>query len=116
MTLQTFTLSDTESGFYAEQLALLQKISLYNEAVDNLTQVINQQASNTDQDSREEAILTAEVAKFQAESDYLQAGYTLYDKIDELQSFGSGDPQFVVALIPDRNVHENSSDVILAYA
>ena len=116
MTFQTFTLSDTDSGFYAEQLALLQKISIYNEAVATFNEVINQQASNTDQDSREEAILTAEVAKFQAESDYLQAGYTLYDKIDELKPFSSGDPQFIAALIPDRNVHENSSDVILTYA
>ncbi len=114
MTLQTFTLSDTESGFYAEQLALVQKVTNYKEAAATLNEVIKDQTSYTDQLSRKEAILTAEVAKFQAELDCYEAKISLVNKIVDVLGIGydEGQEDYVLA-VPDPS--NEISEVIVLY-
>ncbi len=84
ITFQAYTLSDTDSGFYTEHVALMEKLEVANNAKTNLRNVINRNSNNEDKDLREKNTLTAEVDKFQAEKDFFEAKNTLIDKIVEV--------------------------------
>ncbi len=115
MEIVVYKSTDAGSGFQTEHLALLQKLSDYKIAKDNLNDKILEQIDNSNRDEADIINLEEEVKKWDAKADYLAAADALDAKIAEVYPIVDISSPYYLALIPDENEYEGSSDVIFIY-
>lgn len=114
MRVERYTVDDV-SGFQTEHAALLEKLATYKITVATLNATILKEITNENRSEADINNLIAEVAKLDAEQDYLDARSILFNKVEEIFPILEDCSNLYGALIPDKNEYIHSSDVILLY-